>query len=342
MFLTVFALPVIGGIFLSRWHPYLLAAVGVCVVAAVAMIQVPELRWYVGGILHGDNWLTALLGRSGHGLPAPLLPDFMRRQLHDRAAGGVRNSAVCVRRGLGVHRHDFRAIELERSPARTEAEVGHKIWADLIEQLPLPALLVDPYTMRIGACSALASRYYEREKICPSRDAVCSMRCARLIRISSTSSSDRMPRRRPPSSGFPINSGSRTCASAYGPQGAPPRASDHRGSDQEFCLRTALEASEYAALVIDGQDRRSGLQQARGRTVRRTRGGVRRGAAAGAIRRGVALVGSRHSGPAQNACANRAAHLSDHEFRNRADGGGGADILGRTAAGGACRRSQRP
>jgi len=34
MFLTVFALPVVGAIFLSRWHPYLIAAVSVIAVGS--------------------------------------------------------------------------------------------------------------------------------------------------------------------------------------------------------------------------------------------------------------------------------------------------------------------
>jgi PAS domain-containing protein len=43
--------------------------------------------------------------------------------------------------------------------AGNEVELGQKAWADLIERLPLPALLVDPYTLRIAACSRLASTY---------------------------------------------------------------------------------------------------------------------------------------------------------------------------------------
>ena len=49
MFLTIFALPVIGAIFLSRWHPYLIATLSVLVVAIVALSDAPELRWYASG-----------------------------------------------------------------------------------------------------------------------------------------------------------------------------------------------------------------------------------------------------------------------------------------------------
>ena len=58
LFLTVFVLPVIGSIFLSRWHPFLIAAVSVLVVGVVALDQAPELRWYVSGLLGSDAWLA--------------------------------------------------------------------------------------------------------------------------------------------------------------------------------------------------------------------------------------------------------------------------------------------
>src|ERR1700692_4843646 len=36
LFLTVFVLPVMGSIFLSRWHPFLIAALSILIVSAVA------------------------------------------------------------------------------------------------------------------------------------------------------------------------------------------------------------------------------------------------------------------------------------------------------------------
>jgi len=44
--LLVFALPVIGAIFLSRWQPYLMATLAAVMVALMASSQAPELRWY--------------------------------------------------------------------------------------------------------------------------------------------------------------------------------------------------------------------------------------------------------------------------------------------------------
>src|SRR5437763_1109978 len=46
LFLMVFALPVIGATFLSRWQPYLMAMLAAVMVALMASSQEPELRWY--------------------------------------------------------------------------------------------------------------------------------------------------------------------------------------------------------------------------------------------------------------------------------------------------------
>jgi hypothetical protein len=43
--------------------------------------------------------------------------------------------------------------------ARTEAERGQEMWAGLIERLPLPALLIDPDTLRVVASSEFAGIY---------------------------------------------------------------------------------------------------------------------------------------------------------------------------------------
>jgi hypothetical protein len=50
MFLAVFALPVIGSVFISRWQPYLMSLVAIAVVIVVALVQAPELRWYAAGL----------------------------------------------------------------------------------------------------------------------------------------------------------------------------------------------------------------------------------------------------------------------------------------------------
>ena len=55
LFLSVFSLPVLGAILLSRWQPYAVAATAIGVVAVAAFAQVPELRWYVSGLIGGGS-----------------------------------------------------------------------------------------------------------------------------------------------------------------------------------------------------------------------------------------------------------------------------------------------
>src|ERR1700735_580348 len=64
LFLTVFVLPVVGSIFLSRWHPFMIAVLSILVVAAVSMGQAPELRSYLGTLLGGEAWLEQF-GKQG-------------------------------------------------------------------------------------------------------------------------------------------------------------------------------------------------------------------------------------------------------------------------------------
>ena len=159
LFLTVFALPVVGAIFLSRWHPYLVALVSVLVVVVVALSQAPELRWYASGLFGSDAWLTWLFGNqsavaqpSFSGFYAPsnyliVLLEVFTVLLFACAVAAEYVGTIFER--LNAH------ILL----ARTEAERGQEMWASLIERLPLPALLVDPDSIRIVASSDFANIY---------------------------------------------------------------------------------------------------------------------------------------------------------------------------------------
>ena len=71
LFLAVFALPVIGSIFLSRWQPYLMATLASLLVLLAASSEAPELRWYAPWLGTAGDWLETLLGsaRAGASLP---------------------------------------------------------------------------------------------------------------------------------------------------------------------------------------------------------------------------------------------------------------------------------
>jgi len=159
VFLMVFVLPVIGSIFLSRWHPYVLAIVSLIVVATVALSSAPELRWYVSGLFGNDAWLEWLFGQRSQGYAASFsgfyAPSSYLVVLLEVFAVVLLACAVAAEY-LGTI---FERLNGYIVIARMEAERGQELWAGLIERLPLPSLLIDPDTMRVVACSLSAVTY---------------------------------------------------------------------------------------------------------------------------------------------------------------------------------------
>jgi PAS domain-containing protein len=254
-FLTVFALPVIGAIFLSRRHPYLMAAVSVCVVLVVALAQAPELRWYASGLLGSDRWLSWLFGHQS-GVAQPSFSGFYAPSsylivLLEVFAVGLFACAVAAEY-VGII---FERLSAHTALARIEAERAQELWAELIEHLPVPALLIDPVSLRVVACSDFASTYLGGEMPLEGRN---------LFKALCFSYPDTVHEL------------------IVGSDGAAPltviRVADqlrvtqvrvlhveHRGrrlalltiedGTEVFCLRAALDTSEYAALAIDAQGR---------------------------------------------------------------------------------------
>jgi hypothetical protein len=254
-FLTVFALPVIGAIFLSRWHPYLMAAVSVCVVLVVALAQSPELRWFASGLLGSDAWLwlfghQSLVARpsfSGFSAPSSYLIVLL-----EVFSIGLFACAVAVEY-VGIV---FERLSAHTALARTEAERAQELWSNLIERLPLPALLIDPASQRVVACSESASTYLGGGEM--------PLQGGNLFKVLDFSYPDIIHEL------------------IVGSDGAAPltviRTADrlrvtqvrvlhvvHKGhrlalltiedGTEVFCLKAALDTSEYAALVIDAQGR---------------------------------------------------------------------------------------
>jgi PAS domain-containing protein len=158
-FLTVFVLPVTGAMFLSRRHPYLMAAVSVCVVLIVALAQDPELRWYASGLLGSDAWLTGLFGRQSsvaqRYFPGFSAPSSFLTVLLEVFSIGLFACAVAAEY-VGIV---FERLSAHTALARSEAQRAQELWSELVERLPLPALLIDPANLRIVACSNFAGTY---------------------------------------------------------------------------------------------------------------------------------------------------------------------------------------
>ncbi len=159
LFLTIFALPIIGAIFLSRWHPYLLAVVSIITVVVVSLHEAPELRWYASGLVGNNSWLSTFLGHdavatdpsfSGFSAPLNYLIVLLEVFCISIIACAVASEYVGI---------IFTRLNANSATARSEAERGEELWASLIDHLPLPALLIDPTTVNVIAASHAAAAY---------------------------------------------------------------------------------------------------------------------------------------------------------------------------------------
>ena len=158
LFLTVFVLPVVGSIFLSRWHPFMIAVLSISVVAAVALNEAPELRSYLSALLGSESWLE-VLGKQNPDLqtsfPGFYAPTSYLVVLLEVFTVVLLACAVAAEY-LGTI---FERVLASSVLARSESEQAQKLWATLIERLPVPALLIDPNSLRIVACSDAALAY---------------------------------------------------------------------------------------------------------------------------------------------------------------------------------------
>lgn len=253
IFVMVFALPVVSSIFLSRLHPYLLAAAGVVVTAVVALSQSPELRWYAAGVVGSDVWLTWLFGAQN------TAPQASFTGFYAPSSYVVLLEVFAVLLFACAFAAEYLGSLFERLNARSvlaqaETERAQALWAGLIERLPVPVLLVDPDTQRIVAASELAQTSFGSEES-PLADA----KLFEALRFSYPDIVQDL---------------------VVGNDGSVPRTVLHVGEQVRMCearvihishkgrrlalltlhdvtelfhARTVLDTSEYAALLIDGR-----------------------------------------------------------------------------------------
>lgn len=164
-FLMVFALPVVGAIFLSRWQPYLMALIAIIVTGMVALAQAPELRWYVPGLNAIGVSLATVLGQQSAAATSPFpgfyAPSAFYAVLLQVFAILMFACAVAAEY-LGTI---FERLHSHVDVARAEAERGQEFWTTLIEAMPFPALLVDSDTMQVVCASTRASRFQADESV---------------------------------------------------------------------------------------------------------------------------------------------------------------------------------
>jgi hypothetical protein len=256
LFLMVFVLPVVGAIFLSRWHPFLIAAVSVLVVGVVALSQAAELRWYASAFIGGDAWLTWLFGRQ-YTVPQPSFAGFYAPWnyllvLLEVFAILLFACAVAAEYIGSI----FERLNAHIVMARTEVERGQELWASLIQRLPLPALLVDPHTLRIDASSEFASSYLRAgEMPLDGRNLFEALQFAYPETVQALiAGSD---------SGAPLTvirvgdqlRVTRVRVLHVAQKGRRLALLTIEDTTEVFCLKAALDNAEYAALVLDARGR---------------------------------------------------------------------------------------
>jgi hypothetical protein len=145
-FLLAFALPVIGAVFISVWQPYVTAAFALALVTGIALVRQPELRWYVQtGLGVGSGTFDALPTNGSVPIPGFFAPGGYYLVMLEAFAVLLFGSAV-----VGA----FVAAVLRRSEARAliaadDAGEARELYASLIRNLPVPALLVEAATLRV-------------------------------------------------------------------------------------------------------------------------------------------------------------------------------------------------
>jgi PAS domain-containing protein len=156
--LGVFVLPVIGAVFISRWQSYLTAALSVLAVVVLAAAQVPaatQEHWHVPGLQVAADWLSAvgrLPGEGGRPFAAFYAPAGYYAALLQVFAVVVFGCAVAAE----YLRTVYDRLNAHVAMARSETLRSRGLWSALVEELPLPAALVDSDTHEILCASAAA------------------------------------------------------------------------------------------------------------------------------------------------------------------------------------------
>jgi hypothetical protein len=153
MFLAVFVLPVIGAVFISRWQPYVMGLLAIAVVAVVAVAQTPELRWYATG-LNGIGPLVDMIFSGDGGRGSAPFPGFYAPSAYFlvmlQVFAILTIACAIAAEHLGTV---FERMYTHAAIARADAQRGEELWTALIEQLPVPAVLVDADTAQVICAS---------------------------------------------------------------------------------------------------------------------------------------------------------------------------------------------
>jgi len=257
LLLAVFVLPVIGAIFISRWQPYATAALSVLVVSVMALGQVQsamEPHGYLPGLRAVADWsgsIGRLWGEAGRPFAAFYAPAGYYAVLLEVFAVVLVGCAVAAEYLRSV----YDRLNAQLAAARSETLRSRGLWSALVEELPLPAVLVDADTYEILCASAAAAARWGKGA------ALVGRGFFEIVRFSYPESIEALISGRDGVEPLCIvRLGEQLRASEVRVQHI---AQDGRrlalvtlsDSTEAFCVRAALDAAEHAALVVSAPGR---------------------------------------------------------------------------------------
>jgi hypothetical protein len=266
LFLIVFALPIVGSIFLSRWQPYFVAVLAAALVSLIAALETPELRWYAPALGEIFSRLDDIVGQ-GTGAPSVFAGFYAPSEyfvvLLEVFAIMVFACAVAAEY-LGTI---FERLHSQVDMARAEAERGQQLWTTLIEQLPLPAFLLDAYSSEVvHASQAARSRFAAAAHGAANDEGTDAVDLAgrNFFEVVSFSYPELVQELLSGADGVAnpcmIRRGGRLVTSEVRVQHIAQRGRRFAlvvvsDTTEAFCVKAALDASEQAALVADARGR---------------------------------------------------------------------------------------
>jgi len=154
MFLLAFVLPVVAGsLVLANWQSYLTVALTLGTVLGVALLDVPELRWYVSQTGSWANWLMAAIPQTSDTGPQPF-PGLNTPPAYLFVLLGVFLILLLAVAMLTDSLRSFLLRLYGRLETATKAlTVAEDLSSEVLRVSPLPAALVYSDTLMVAQAS---------------------------------------------------------------------------------------------------------------------------------------------------------------------------------------------
>jgi PAS domain-containing protein len=255
LLLAVFVLPVIGAVFISRWQAYVTAALSLAAVLVMAAGQVAppaEPHWYAAALRGAAGLASLTAAGAARPFAALYAPAGYYSVVLEVFAVVLLGSAVAAE----YLRTVYDRLSAQAAMARSESARSRRLWSALVEELPLPAMLVDAETREILCASTAASaRWAVRGAALAGRELF------EVVQFSYPEAIEALIGGR---DGLEplcvVRVGEQLLATEVRVQHV---AADGRrlalvtvsDATEAFCVRAALDAAEHAALVVDATGR---------------------------------------------------------------------------------------